>query len=41
MDGQKSKNKITGSNLRNSNPNIPPKDIPVGPEFMVNSLKTR
>jgi len=31
---------ITGSNLRKNNPNIPPKDIPVGHEFMVSSLKT-
>jgi len=35
------KNKSTGSNLRKSNPNIPPKDIRVGHEFMVTSLKTR
>jgi hypothetical protein len=32
---------ITGSNHRKSDPNIPPKDIQVGHEFMVVSLKTR
>jgi len=39
--GQKNKNNITGSNLRKTNPNIPPNDIPIGHEFMVASLKTR
>jgi len=38
---ENTKNSITGSNLRKSNPNIPPKDIRVGHEFMVTSLKTR
>jgi len=32
---------IAGSNVRISDPNIPLKDIPVGHEFMVTSLKTR
>jgi hypothetical protein len=41
IEGQKSKNEITGSNLRKRDLNIPPNDIPVGPEFMVTSLKTR
>jgi hypothetical protein len=32
---------ITGSNLRTNHPNIPPKDIQAGHEFMDRSLKSR
>ena len=33
--------KTSGSNLRTNGPNIPPKDIQAGHEFIDRSLKTR
>ena len=41
LEGKKGVLLIIGTNLRTSNPNIPPKDIQAGHEFMDRSLKTR